>query len=189
MEAAGGGGWLPRSTRVGEVDLELSELLGMSAEQFHQVVLLPQGQFAKFLHSDASERTALLQRLFGTDRFRRIEDWLAEQRRQSKEAFDQARHGVRRLIARVRAGVRRGRARSRRGRRAAWVGGASRRSAEVAACAPRWRPRRRGPSRRRRKRRRSRRSTWRVGSSARSVRSRGSAALSPWRRRGGAGRG
>jgi exonuclease SbcC len=99
--SAAAGEWMPRSTRVGEVDLELSDLLGMSAEQFHQVVLLPQGQFAKFLHSDASERTALLQRLFGTDRFRRIDDWLAEQRRQSRDALDQARHGVRRLIARV----------------------------------------------------------------------------------------
>jgi exonuclease SbcC len=95
------GEWWPRSSRVGEVDLELSDLLGMSAEQFHQVVLLPQGQFAKFLHSDASERTALLQRLFGTDRFRKIEEWLGEQRRQSKDALDQARHGVRRLLARV----------------------------------------------------------------------------------------
>ncbi len=100
-EWTSGATWLPRSTRVGEVDLELSELLGMSAEQFHQVVLLPQGQFAKFLHSDAGERTALLARLFGTDRFRRIEEWLAEQRRQSRDALDQARHGVRRLIARV----------------------------------------------------------------------------------------
>jgi exonuclease SbcC len=95
------GGWLPRSQRVGEVDLELTELLGMSAEQFHQVVLLPQGQFARFLHSDAGERTQLLQRLFGTDRFRRIEDWLAEQRRQTKDTYEEARHGVRRLVARI----------------------------------------------------------------------------------------
>ena len=95
------GSWIPRSQRVGEVDAELSELIGMSAEQFHQVVLLPQGQFARFLHSDAVERTLLLQRLFGTDRFRRIEDWLAAQRRQSKDAFEEARHGVRRLVARV----------------------------------------------------------------------------------------
>ncbi len=95
------GGWRPRSTRVNEVDRELSDLLGMSAEQFHQVVLLPQGQFAKFLHSDAGERTALLQRLFGTDRFRRIEDWLAEQRRQTRESYEEARHEVRRLVARV----------------------------------------------------------------------------------------
>ena len=95
------GGWRPRSQRVGEVDAELSELLGMSADQFHQVVLLPQGQFAEFLHSDASARTHLLQRLFGTDRFRRIEDWLAEQRRQTKDRYDAACHDVGRLVARI----------------------------------------------------------------------------------------
>ena len=95
------GDWKPRSDRVGEVDAELSELLGMSADQFHQVVLLPQGQFAEFLHSDASARTQLLQRLFGTDRFRRIEDWLAEQRRQTKDSYETACHGVGRLVARI----------------------------------------------------------------------------------------
>jgi exonuclease SbcC len=94
-------GWRPRSQRVGEVDAELSELLGMSADQFHQVVLLPQGQFAEFLHSDASARTHLLQRLFGTDRFRRIEDWLAEQRRQTKDRYDAASNEVGRLVARI----------------------------------------------------------------------------------------
>ena len=53
----------------------------MSAEQFFQVVLLPQGQFAQFLHADAQDKEALLQKLFGTDRFRKVEDWLAERRR------------------------------------------------------------------------------------------------------------
>jgi exonuclease SbcC len=95
------GGWRRRSSRVGEVDGELSELLGMSADQFHQVVLLPQGEFARFLHSDAGERTQLLQRLFGTDRFRRIEDWLAEQRRQTREAWEQRRQRAWRVVARI----------------------------------------------------------------------------------------
>ncbi len=95
------GGWRSCSTRVGEVDAELADLLGMSADQFHQVVLLPQGQFAKFLHSDAGDRTQLLQRLFGTDRFRRIEDWLAEQRRQTREVLLEGRQAAARLVARV----------------------------------------------------------------------------------------
>jgi DNA repair protein SbcC/Rad50 len=97
----GRGGWRRRSSRAGEVDQELSDLLGMSADQFHQVVLLPQGQFQKFLHADATERTALLQRLFGTDRFRRVEDWLAEQRRQSRESLERARQQVRWQVARI----------------------------------------------------------------------------------------
>src|SRR5437588_11913032 len=74
-------GWRAVSTRAGEADDEIKDLMGMSAEQFYQVVLLPQGQFAQFLHADAGDRARLLQRLFGTDRFRSVEEWLAERRR------------------------------------------------------------------------------------------------------------
>ena len=65
----------------GEADREIADLMGMSAEQFFQVVLLPQGQFAQFLHARAQEKEALLQKLFGTDRFSQVEDWLADRRR------------------------------------------------------------------------------------------------------------
>ena len=75
--------WEVKSTRVGEADKEIIDLIGMSAEQFFQVVLLPQGDFAKFLRADAKEKAALLQKLFGTDRFRKVEDWLADRRRAS----------------------------------------------------------------------------------------------------------
>ena len=72
-----GGTWHTVSTRAKEADDEIADAMGMSAEQFFQVVLLPQGQFARFLHADADERRALLQRLFRTGRFRAVEDWLA----------------------------------------------------------------------------------------------------------------
>ena len=48
--------WRAVSTRAGEADDEIKDLMGMSAEQFFQVVLLPQGQFAEFLHADAKDR-------------------------------------------------------------------------------------------------------------------------------------
>src|SRR3984885_13527996 len=57
-ERAPDGGWAARSTRVGEADREIAERMGMSAEQFFQVVLLPQGQFAQFLHAKAQEKEA-----------------------------------------------------------------------------------------------------------------------------------
>ena len=74
---------------------------GMSADQFHQVVLLPQGEFARFLRSEAAERAQLLQRLFATDRFRRVEDWLAERRRACSAALAEAEAAVLRTAARV----------------------------------------------------------------------------------------
>ncbi|HEX3956238.1 MAG TPA: AAA family ATPase [Trebonia sp.] len=95
------GGWEGRSPRVGEADKEIIDLMGMSAAQFFQVVLLPQGQFAKFLHSDAKERAALLQRLFGTDRFQAVERWLADRRVVTQRDVEAASDVVDRLLNRV----------------------------------------------------------------------------------------
>ncbi|WP_241192313.1 SMC family ATPase, partial [Streptomyces sp. ADI96-02] len=54
---------------------------GMSRDQFCQVVLLPQGDFARFLRADAEARGKLLGRLFDTRRFAAVEERLAELRR------------------------------------------------------------------------------------------------------------
>jgi exonuclease SbcC len=93
--------WRTISTRAGEADDEIKDLMGMSAEQFYQVVLLPQGQFAQFLHADAADRARLLQKLFGTDRFRAVEEWLAERRRTTARTVDDAKQTIRELAARV----------------------------------------------------------------------------------------
>jgi exonuclease SbcC len=100
-ELAAGGAWEAKSVRVGEADKEISDLMGMSAEQFFQVVLLPQGQFAQFLHAKAQEKEALLQKLFGTDRFRMVEDWLAARRRATADEVTKAAETVDRLVAQV----------------------------------------------------------------------------------------
>jgi DNA repair protein SbcC/Rad50 len=93
--------WRAVSTRAGEADDEIKDLMGMSAAQFYQVVLLPQGQFAQFLHADVKDRERLLQKLFGTDRFRAVEDWLAERRRTTARAVAEAELAIRELAARV----------------------------------------------------------------------------------------
>jgi len=100
-ELTDSGAWEIKSTRVGEADTEIADLMGMSAEQFFQVVLLPQGQFAQFLHADAEARQKLLQKLFGTDRFRAVEDWLAERRRATAAEVAAASEAVDRLLAQV----------------------------------------------------------------------------------------
>ncbi|WP_127782203.1 SMC family ATPase [Rhodococcus sp. X156] len=70
-------------TRLDEIGAAVSDLLGMSAEQFFQVVLLPQGEFARFLRASTEERATLLQRLFDTGRFGDVEAWFREERRTS----------------------------------------------------------------------------------------------------------
>jgi DNA repair protein SbcC/Rad50 len=101
LEESDGGTWRAVSTRAGEADDEIKDLMGMSAEQFYQVVLLPQGQFAQFLHADATDRQRLLQKLFGTDRFRAVEDWLADRRRTTARAVEESELAVKELAARA----------------------------------------------------------------------------------------
>jgi DNA repair protein SbcC/Rad50 len=100
-EVTPAGDWEVKSVRIGEADAEIADLMGMSAEQFFQVVLLPQGQFAQFLHADAEARARLLQKLFGTDRFRAVEDWLAERRRATAAEVTVAADRVNLLVAQV----------------------------------------------------------------------------------------
>ncbi|MET8773061.1 AAA family ATPase, partial [Streptomyces sp. NPDC004658] len=75
------GVWKDRSRSHQEIGEEITQLLGMSREQFCQVVLLPQGDFARFLRADAEARGRLLGRLFDTQRFADVEKRLAERRR------------------------------------------------------------------------------------------------------------
>ncbi|MEV7277787.1 SMC family ATPase [Streptomyces sp. NPDC093111] len=88
--------WVGLSRSHQEIGEEITQLLGMSREQFCQVVLLPQGDFARFLRSDAEARGRLLGRLFDTRRFAAVEERLAELRRSAEH---QVREGDERLLA------------------------------------------------------------------------------------------
>ncbi|MDI3212958.1 SMC family ATPase [Arthrobacter sp. AL12] len=70
------GEWIEKSGRNDEAGAEITDLLGMNRDQFTRVVMLPQGDFAAFLRSKASDRLELLQSLFGTQRFEAVEQEL-----------------------------------------------------------------------------------------------------------------
>lgn len=78
-----GGEWKTISTAIKEADADLEQRIGMDANQFSQVVMLPQGEFATFLRASVNERRALLERLFPTQDLAYVEDWL---KRRSQEA-------------------------------------------------------------------------------------------------------
>ncbi|XNZ00856.1 AAA family ATPase [Micrococcus luteus] len=70
------GVWGAPLTRADEVGQQIAAVMNLDAEQFMQVVMLPQGRFAKFLTARSDERRDLLRRLFGTQRFDGVEDHL-----------------------------------------------------------------------------------------------------------------
>ncbi|TFV76090.1 SMC family ATPase [Blastococcus sp. CT_GayMR19] len=96
-----GSTWEPVSTRIDEGSEYLRTRLGLSAEQFCQVVLLPQGDFARFLRAEPEDRGRLLRTLFDVDRFARAEEWLATERAAARAALETVRASMSTLLARV----------------------------------------------------------------------------------------
>ena len=67
-----GDGWVSLSANKAEAGEMITELIGLNRAQFTQVMLLPQGQFAKFLQAADDDRRVLLSKLFGTQLYDRI---------------------------------------------------------------------------------------------------------------------
>jgi exonuclease SbcC len=77
------------------VTAKVTELLGFECSQFRQVVLLPQGEFRKFLSATSREREQILEVLFQTEAFRHIEEELKLKAKALEEEIEVARqrHG------------------------------------------------------------------------------------------------
>lgn len=58
--------------KIKNVNQKAEELLGLSYEQFRQVIILPQGQFEKLLISDSTEKEKLLVSLFKAEKWQTI---------------------------------------------------------------------------------------------------------------------
>lgn len=65
-------------TRINQVNQYLAELLQMNADQFRQIVLLPQGEFRQFLDGDSDQKEAVLRNLFQTQRYERWVDQIQQ---------------------------------------------------------------------------------------------------------------
>jgi len=68
--------WIPLAHKTTEVTTLVEELLGFKAEQFRQVVVLPQGQFRRLLAASSAEREKILETLFSTATYKRVQDAL-----------------------------------------------------------------------------------------------------------------
>ncbi len=81
------------TTRGGikDVNAKVEQLIGVSADQFRQVIMLPQGKFREFLAADSGGRRTVLEKLFGTEVYRRIEEELREAGREAADAATRAR--------------------------------------------------------------------------------------------------
>ncbi|MBU4335297.1 MAG: AAA family ATPase, partial [Actinobacteria bacterium] len=85
---------VPLANRLDEAGAEIVRLIGLDRAQFAQTVVLPQGEFARFLRAAPEDRRGLLQRIFGTQLYERLADRLGELRREGDRAIEQGRTGL-----------------------------------------------------------------------------------------------
>lgn len=76
-------GW----SRVNE---EVKKLIGFGVEQFRQVIMLPQGEFRKLLTADSKDRQGILEKIFHTEMYRKIEEILKDEARELKKSIEES---------------------------------------------------------------------------------------------------
>ncbi len=82
------GEWVPVSSSVRDVSERCSDLIGLNADQFQRVVLLPQGQFQQVLKAKSAERRELLRTLFSSSLYSQIELRLKERASVAESVLD-----------------------------------------------------------------------------------------------------
>lgn len=72
-----------------ELKEQLERLIGLSFDQFRRTILLAQGDFAAFLKAEEREKTQLLEKVTGTDIYRRISKCLYDRNTKEQAQIEQ----------------------------------------------------------------------------------------------------
>lgn len=93
------GEWVTLAAKPREVGHLLGDILGLTQQQFLQVILLAQNRFAQFLLAKNDERQALLRTLFGSRVYGDYEAALERRRKQSELDLARDGEGVQMLLS------------------------------------------------------------------------------------------
>jgi DNA repair protein SbcC/Rad50 len=72
---------------VSEINKKVEELVGLTKDQFSQIVMLPQGEFRKLLTSQTENKEEILRKIFKTEPYRWIIDRLKEKKKLADDDY------------------------------------------------------------------------------------------------------
>ncbi|MGX6962167.1 AAA family ATPase [Vagococcus xieshaowenii] len=75
-------------TKINEVTQAIDELLHLNATQFTQIILLPQGEFRRFLNADSDAKEVVLRRLFSTRFYHVLADKLKQVKKEENKRLE-----------------------------------------------------------------------------------------------------
>jgi len=65
----------------------IAGLIGLTYQQFRQIVMLPQGEFRRLLQSNSREKEEIFRNIFGTEEIEQFQEVLKERRKNLKKEF------------------------------------------------------------------------------------------------------
>jgi exonuclease SbcC len=74
---------------VGNVNQKIQDIIGLTKDQFRQIVMLPQGEFRKLLTSDTENKEEILRKIFRTVHYKQMTEGLNEKRIASQKRYEQ----------------------------------------------------------------------------------------------------
>lgn len=77
------------ASNVRDVDEKIKEIMIIDSNQFRQILMIPQGEFRKLLTSESKDKEIILQRLFHTQIYKRIEEKLKEDATELKRTVEE----------------------------------------------------------------------------------------------------
>jgi exonuclease SbcC len=77
-----------KASAYGSVTKEIESIIGFKAIQFRQLMVLPQGEFRRFLMADSKNRRQILETLFRTGQYRELEEALTERAKSLKQDYE-----------------------------------------------------------------------------------------------------
>ncbi len=99
------GEWMPMASGIQAANDEIRRAIGLDQRQFTQVILLPQGAFAEFLHASSQQKQDLLKRLFDTANFQSLEALLRNQAKSVKHEVQRVEERISQLTEMLREDV------------------------------------------------------------------------------------
>ena len=78
----------PPVSKIGEVDEEIRQIVGLNQKQFSQITMLAQGEFRKLLMASTDDKQKIFRDIFATEDYNRLQKRIKEQYLQMKKEYD-----------------------------------------------------------------------------------------------------
>ncbi|MEH7275280.1 AAA family ATPase [Neobacillus vireti] len=90
---------------VSEINKRVEEIVGLTQDQFSQIVMLPQGEFRKLLTSQTENKEEILRKIFKTEPYKWISERLKERKKEAEEEYKREAQMIDRYIKDIQAAL------------------------------------------------------------------------------------